>query len=86
MHAGMEKKPLVRYDPNSYRNRLPQPSVVMPYKNSSQVVIGDRATADKKQYVSMNKNHFPAHALHQAISNPGIQAAKTKWAHKEALK
>ena len=35
LHAGMTKKPLVRYDPNSYRNRLPSPTIVMPYKNSS---------------------------------------------------
>ena len=34
-HCGMAKKPLEKYNPNAYRNRLPVPTVVMPYKNSS---------------------------------------------------
>lgn len=42
LHAGMVQKPLERYDPLAYRSRLPSPSVVMPYKNSSQIVLGDR--------------------------------------------
>lgn len=40
----MNRKPLMKYNPNAPRSRLPQPSVVMPYKNSSQIVIGDRAS------------------------------------------
>jgi len=35
LHAGMLRKPLEPYHPNSFRSRLPQPTVVMPYKNSS---------------------------------------------------
>ena len=35
LHAGMLKKPLEPYHPNAFRSRLPQPTVVMPYKNSS---------------------------------------------------
>jgi hypothetical protein len=42
-HAGMIRKPLEAYNPNAFRNRLPSPTVVMPYKNSSQIVIGDRS-------------------------------------------
>ena len=34
-HCGMMKKPLEKYNPTAHRNRLPQPTVVMPYKNSS---------------------------------------------------
>ena len=86
MHVGMAKKPLVKYSPDSYRNRLPQPTVVMPYKNSSQVVIGDRESAQKRLYVSTVKNHFPPHALGQAISNPGILAEQTKRIHQAGLK
>ena len=44
LHAGMTKKPLEPYHPNAFRSRLPLPTVVMPYKNSSSVVIGDRST------------------------------------------
>jgi len=42
MHVGMAKKPLVRYDPISYRNRLPTATVIMPHKNKSIVELGDR--------------------------------------------
>ncbi len=42
MHAGMGKKPLVKYNPDSYRNRLPVGGVIMPLKNKSIIEIGDR--------------------------------------------
>lgn len=42
MHAGMAKKPLVAYDPLSYRNRLPVADARKPPKNSSQIEFGDR--------------------------------------------
>ena len=42
LHAGMARKPLEPYNPNAHRSRLSSPTVVMPYKNSSQIVIGDR--------------------------------------------
>lgn len=48
LHAGMLKKPLEPYHPNAFRSRLPQPTVVMPYKNSSQIVIGDRSSYYKR--------------------------------------
>jgi hypothetical protein len=86
MHAGMEKKPLVKYGPTSYRNRLPTATVVMPHKNSSQIVLGDRVTAQKRQFVSTAKNHFVPHSLTEATSNPAILAERTKWIHKQGLK
>jgi hypothetical protein len=42
MHAGMNSKPLMSYDPNSYRNRLATGGIIMPHKNKSIVEIGDR--------------------------------------------
>jgi len=42
MHAGMTAKPLAKYDPNSYRNRLATGGVIMPHKNKSIIEIGDR--------------------------------------------
>ena len=44
LHVGMTKKPLEAYHPNAKRSRLPQATVVMPYKNSSQIVFGDRSS------------------------------------------
>ena len=42
MHAGMNYKPLAKYDPSSYRSRLATGGIVMPHKNMSIVEIGDR--------------------------------------------
>ena len=50
----MQKKPLIPYNPNSKRSQLPKPQIVMPYKNSSQIVIGDRSCFDKRQFKTTN--------------------------------
>ena len=42
MHAGMRQKPVMRYDANSYRNRLATGGIIMPHKNKSIIEIGDR--------------------------------------------
>ena len=76
LHAGMLKKPLEPYHPNCFRSRLPQPTVVMPYKNSSQIVIGDRSTYYKRQFVSTNQNTFVTPKPFET-NNPGIVASKT---------
>ena len=38
----MEKKPLTRYEPDSFRNRLPVEECKMPANNSSSIILGDR--------------------------------------------
>ena len=76
LHAGMLKKPLEPYHANAFRSRLPQPTVVMPYKNSSQLVFGDRSSYDKRQFVSTNQNTFVTPKPFET-TNPGIVAAKT---------
>ena len=53
-HVGMAKKPLMAYNPNAIRSQLPKPTIVMPYKNSSQIVIGDRSTLDRRQFKTTN--------------------------------
>ncbi len=73
-HAGMLKKPLAPYNPNSYRSRLPIPTVVMPYKNSSQIVIGDRSTTQKKHFLTTNQSRFFRPDSAKTVSNPGIVA------------
>jgi len=73
----MQRKPLEKYHPNATRSRLASPTVVMPYKNSSQIVIGDRSSNYKRQFVSTQTNTFgnPKNAL---TSNPGIISEITK--------
>ena len=41
LHVGAQKKVLTVYKPNAFRNRLLEPSIVMPGPNVSQIVIGD---------------------------------------------
>eukprot|EP00826_Nyctotherus_ovalis_P053147 TRINITY_DN685_c0_g1_i5.p1 TRINITY_DN685_c0_g1~~TRINITY_DN685_c0_g1_i5.p1 ORF type:complete len:176 (-),score=30.57 TRINITY_DN685_c0_g1_i5:26-553(-) len=86
MHAGMGSKPLVNYNPNSARNRLPQTSVMMPYKNSSQVIIGNPSAVDKGVYRTTYKCYYTPHALGTAVTNGGILSELTRQAHKQQLK
>lgn len=79
----MQKKPLEPYNPLSFRNRLPQPTVVMPYKNSSQIVIGDRCSDYKKQWVTMNQQYLPRHQLGTSQANSGIIASQASWMHRK---
>ena len=72
----MLRKPLEPYHPNAHRSRLPQPTVVMPYKNSSTVVIGDRSSYNPRQFVSTSKNHFVKPKPFES-SNQGIIATQT---------
>ena len=82
LHAGMPRKPLIPYNPNSTRSRMPTATIVMPYKNASQVVIGDRTSVYKKHFATTNKLHSmrPPKA---ATANPGIIAERTKWIHRK---
>ena len=82
----MLKKPLEPYHPNAFRSRLPQATVVMPYKNSSQIVIGDRSSDDKRLFKTMNHLMQVKPNLENAVTNGGILAAQTKWIHYQQLK
>lgn len=73
----MAKKPLEPYHPNAHRSRLPSPTVIMPYKNSSQIVIGDRSSFNKRQFVTTSTNMFANHRS-EITTNPGILAEATK--------
>ena len=78
LHAGMLKKPLEPYSPNAHRSRLPSPTVIMPYKNSSSIMIGDRASENRRQFITSNTNSFNNPSL-MNTSNGGIISEKTKW-------
>ena len=80
LHAGMLKKPLMPYNPNATRSRLPTATVVMPYKNASNVVIGDRASVYKKHFATTNKLNI-LHPTRNATQNTGIISERTKWIH-----
>jgi hypothetical protein len=86
LHAGMLKKPLEPYHPNAFRSRLPQPTVVMPYKNSSQIVIGDRSTEDRRLFKTTNQLLQMKADPNNCVTNGGILAAATKWTHHNQFK
>ena len=81
----MARKPLTAYHPNAKRSQLPTPTIVMPYKNSSQIVIGDRSSHDKTHFTSLNKQFQKTPNLKEATSNGGILAERVKWLHKHQL-
>ena len=76
----MVAKPLEPYNPLAHRSRLPEPSVVMPYKNSSQIVLGDRSCHYKRQYVTSNQNVYTQSNM-AMCSNSDIVASSTKRLH-----
>ena len=78
----MAKKPLVAYHPNAKRSLLPTPTIVMPYKNSSQIVIGDRSSHNKTHFKSINRQFQQVPNLEEATTNSGILAERIKWQHK----
>ena len=80
----MAKKPLQPYNPNAQRSQLPKPTIVMPYKNSSQIVIGDRTSYDKRQFKTTNQLHQIVPDLSDAVTNGGILAERVKRNHKHA--
>ncbi|OMJ92597.1 hypothetical protein SteCoe_4607 [Stentor coeruleus] len=80
MHAGMPNKPLVPYNPNSYRSRLPSADYVAPYRNASQFEIGDRtACSAKTVFRTSNQALLVSKNILEGLTNQGIIAEKTKW-------
>ena len=84
MHAGMTKKPLVTYDPLSYRNRLPTNDFFMPHKNISNLDIGEKTDINRKQWLSTTKDSFQW-PKPTPISNTGILASTFKEHHKKLV-
>jgi hypothetical protein len=86
MHAGMSKKPLVPYNPHSYRSRLPTAEYVAPYRNASQFEIGDRtALSSKSVFRTTNQALLTSKNILEGITNQGIISEKTKWGKTRSL-
>ena len=77
----MVRKPLEPYNPNAKRSRLPVASIVMPYKNSSQIVIGDRSSNYKKHFKSTNQMKTVKAEYNLKTANTGIIASNAIWVH-----
>lgn len=82
MHVAMDKKPLIRYDPNSYRNRLPTADFFTPHRNISNVEVGSKALVNYKQWTSTTKDSF-RWPKPTPVTNTGILSDKFKLSHKK---
>lgn len=78
-HAGMGRdKVLIPYHPNLQRSRLEVPSFVPPYRNSSVVELGNRASRDDKHWKTTYSNNFSGRS-NSTSNNPAITARRNKW-------
>lgn len=82
MHAGMGKKPLVVYEPNSYRNRLPIEETKAPYSNKSKIQIGQQSDINFKQWVSTTRDSYKW-PVKTPVSNSGILSDIFRRSHKK---
>ncbi len=80
MHVGMNKKPLLPYDPNSFRSRLPTKDFFMPHSNLSRINIGNQTAVNTKQWLSTAKDSYQW-PVKTPISNSGILSDIAKKSH-----
>ena len=81
MHAGMGKKPLMPYSPDSFRSRLPLNGIVSGAANNrSYLELGDRGMINRKQWGSTNRLSYLWPRI-VPISNTGICADMARAAH-----
>lgn len=84
LHAGMTYKPLERYSPDAQRSRLKSEEMIIPYKNTSQIILGDRSSIYKRHFLTTAQNLLKKPIM-ELSTNPGILTEKTKWIkYKEA--
>ena len=79
-HLGMDKKPLVPYNPDHTRNKLSDDFGCRLYRNLSSVNIGNEGLINRKQWVSNYKESFKPIKI-KRISNPGILSDLAKRSH-----
>ena len=81
MHVGMGRKPLVPYDPLSYRNRLPIDDFVINQQRKNEFVLGKPDMINRKRWVSTSKDSYKK-PKELPISNGGIISDITKRVHR----
>ena len=79
-HLGMKKKPLVPYNPNHTRSKLPEDISFRALRNISAFDIGKEGLINRKQWISTYKDSFKPINI-KRISNPGILSDMAKRTH-----
>jgi hypothetical protein len=80
MHCGMDNKPLVPYDPNSYRNLLPIDNGFRSMNNKSFFDLGSNSLINRKQWTSTYRDCFRKPIVTYQ-PNSGIRADTAKLTH-----
>ena len=79
-HLGMKNKPLVPYNPDHTRSRLPENLDFKVFKNISDFDIGNEGLVNRKQWVSTYKDSYKPIKIDR-ITNPGIVSDMAKRSH-----
>ena len=79
-HLGMDRKPLVPYNPNHTRSQLPNDLSFRVIRNYSTFGIGNEGLINRKQWISTYADSYQPIKTYY-ISNPGITSAMNKRAH-----
>ena len=79
-HLGMNKKPLIPYNPNHTRNQLPRGLGFRVIRNYSNMELGNEGLINRKQWLSTYKDSYRPSSV-KRISNPGILSDMAKWTH-----
>ena len=79
-HLGMKKKPLVPYNPNHTRSKLPDDTNFRAFRNLSAFDIGKEGLINRKQWISTYKDSFKPTTI-KRISKQGILSDLAKRAH-----
>ena len=79
-HLGMNKKPLVPYNPNHTRSKLPNDIGFRAFRNLSAFDIGKEGLINRKQWISTYKDSYKPTTI-KRISNPGILSDMAKRSH-----
>ena len=79
-HLGMKKKPLVPYNPDHTRSRLPENLDFKVFKNVSDFDIGNEGLVNRKQWITTYKDSYKTINVDR-ITNPGILSDMAKRSH-----
>ena len=79
-HLGMNNKPLVPYNPNHTRSKLPNELGFRAFRNLSAFDIGKEGLINRKQWISNYKDSYKPTTI-KRISNPGILSDMSKRLH-----
>merc|ERR1740117_656261 len=78
-YASMDRKPLVPYDPNSYRSRLAVDDAPVPFKNASSIEFGGGIhTCHKRRFLTTTGLSYTGEPC-DPRSNMGMVADSSKF-------